>query len=339
MKIKVAEATALVKTALQKMGYKPHDAAIITRHLIDSELRGFGAAGIARVLSIRERLKEKGLKDEITITRDSPATAQLDGQDTLGYLVAQQATEIAIRKAKQTGVAVVGANDTWYTGMLAYYAEQAAEQDLVTIIASNASPWVAPSDGYKPMFGTNPFSVGFPSGSGTPVIYDVGTSKILHADILLAQRLGEPLPPESAYDATGQVTTDPAEALQGAIAVWGGHRGSGLAITVQLLGVLAGSPALPGNLEQFGFLIIAVDPAMFRPIDEFKAEIDAYSAKLRQSPSLPGKGPLRMPYERSSAVRAKTIEAGEFEVSDEVLAMLRRTINYEQQDQGVGHRL
>ncbi|OQV10527.1 hypothetical protein CLAIMM_14512 [Cladophialophora immunda] len=329
MKIKVSEAVALAEAALQKMGYKPHDATITARHLIDSELRGFGAAGLARVLSIRDRLREKGLKDEITKTLESPSTAQLNGHDSLGYLVAQKATEIAIQKAKRTGVAVVGASDTWYTGMLAYYAEQAAREDLVTVIASNASPWVAPSDGYKPMFGTNPFCVGFPSGTGTPVIYDVGTSKILHADILLAQRLGEPLPPDSAYDSAGRVTRDPIEALQGAIAVWGGHRGSGLAITVQLLGALAGSPALPGNLEEFGFLIIAINPAMFRPIDEFKAEIDAYSAKLRQSPPLPGKGPLRMPYERSAAVRARAVESGEFEVQDEIVDMLRRMINSE----------
>ncbi|KIX06045.1 uncharacterized protein Z518_04019 [Rhinocladiella mackenziei CBS 650.93] len=323
MKIKVQEAEELARSALLKLGYKPHDAEITARHLIDSELRGYGVAGLARVLSIRDRLRENGLKDEITVTRDSPTAAQFDGHDTLGYIVAQRATETAIRKAKQVGVAVVGANNTWYTGMLAYYGEMAAKEDLVTIIASNASPWVAPQDGYRPMFGTNPFSVGFPSGSGTPVIYDIGTSKILHADVLLAQRLGEQLPPDSAYNSTGQLTTNPAEALDGALAVWGGHRGAGLAITVQLLGVLAGSPALPGNLHDFGFLIIAVDPAIFRPIDEFKAEVDAYSEKMRQSPPLPGKDPLRMPFERSAALRAKTLEEGEFEVQDQVVEMLK----------------
>jgi delta1-piperideine-2-carboxylate reductase len=324
MKIQIEEAKSLAKTALLSLGYQDQDAEATATHLIDSELRGYGAAGLARVLSIRDRLKEKGLVDKVSVTRETPASAQLNGHDTLGYIVAQRATEMCIEKAKRNGIAVIGASGTWYTGMLAYYAEMAAKENLVTIIASNCSPWVAPEDGYKPMFGTNPFAVGFPSATGPPVIYDIGTSKILHADVLLAQRLGTELPPDSAYDKDGNITVDPADAADGAIAVWGGHRGSGLAITVQLLGILAGSPAFPPNLQDFGFFIIAVDPGLFRPVEEFKAEIDAFSEAMRQSPPRPGKqGPLRMPYERSSNLRARTVEAGEFEVDERVVHMLR----------------
>ena len=136
---------------------------------------------------------------------------------------------MAIEKAKQVGVSVVGVNGTWYTGMLSYYAEMAAKEDLTAVIASNCTAWVAPEGGHKPMFGTNPFCVGFPSG-GTPIIYDIGTSKIIHADILLAKRLGRDLPPGSAFNSEGEPTLNPQEALEGAMTVWGGFRGSGLAI-------------------------------------------------------------------------------------------------------------
>ncbi|RFU34257.1 hypothetical protein B7463_g2060, partial [Scytalidium lignicola] len=324
MIITIADAEVLARKALQAIGYNASNAEIITRHIIDSELRGFSPSGLARILSINDRIRSKGgeVSERIEVTRESPASAQLDGHDTLGYLVAQRATEDAIAKAKQTGIAIVGANNTWYTGMLGYYAEMASREDLVTIIASNTSPWVAPESGYKPMFGTNPFCVGFPS-TDSPIIYDIGTSKILHADILLAQRLGKELPPNSAYNSTGQVTVNPLEALEGAIAVWGGHRGSGLALAVQLLGVLAGSPALPSNLEDFGFLIIAINPAIFRPLDEFKREIDEYAAQMRASPSLAG-DQLRMPFDRSTALRRERQGSGELEVEDQVIEMLRK---------------
>ena len=322
MKIKVEDARKLAEEALQKLGYSAKDSATIGHHLIDSELRGYGVAGLARILSIQDRLGGKDPHCDWKVTREAPATAQIDGNDSLGYLVAHEATRVAIEKAKQLGVSAVGANGTWYTGMLSYYAEMAAKEDLTAVIASNCTAWVAPEGGYKPMFGTNPYCIGFPSGS-TPIIYDIGTSKIIHADILLAKRLGKDLPPGSAFDANGEPTVNPHEALEGAMTVWGGFRGSGLAIAVQLLGVLAGSPAFPPDLENFGFLIMIVNPAMFRPIEEFKKEVDEYAAKMRESPPLPGgAAKLRMPFERSNATRAETLAAGEFEVRDGVMERL-----------------
>ena len=325
MKIKLDEAEQLVKDGLRRLGYNAEDTDTIADHLIDSELRGYGVAGLARVLSIADKLAGKPAKTATKITREAPATAQIDGQDTLGYLVAHQATSLAIEKAKKTGVSCVGANGTWYTGMLAYYAEMAAKEDLVAVIASNCTAWVAPEGGYKPMFGTNPWCVGFPS-SDVPVLYDIGTSRIIHADIKLAQRLERELPPDSAYDIDGHMTTDPFKAMEGAMRVWGGFKGSGLAITVQLLGVLAGSPALPPNLEDFGYMVVVINPANFRPIEEFKKEIDDYSKEFRSQPPLPGGSPMRMPFERSNQVRERNRAAGEIEVEAGVVERLQALI-------------
>ena len=150
MRITVGEAQQLASRSLQHIGYNADDTEIIARHLIDSELRGYAYAGLARILSIADRLNKKPPACQIDVTREAPATAQLKGNDTLGYLVAHKATQTAIEKAKQAGVAVVGASETWYTGMLCYYAEMAAAHNLVTVIASNCSAWVAPEGGYKP---------------------------------------------------------------------------------------------------------------------------------------------------------------------------------------------
>lgn len=326
MKIKIQDAEKLVTDGLKKIGYSGEDTAIITDHIIDAELRGYGVAGLARILSIRDRLGGRAPQSQIDTTKEAGATAQLDGNDALGYLVAYKATRVAIEKAKAVGVAVVGASNTWYTGMLSYYAEMAAAEDLVTVIASNANAFVAPEGGARPMLGTNPFAAGFPSGTGVPIIYDIGTSKIIHADVMLARRLGRDLPEGSAINAKGEFTVSPHEAFEGALAIWGGHKGTGLSIVVQLLGVMAGSPASITDLKEFGFCIIAINPAMFRPIEEFKNEVDEFSEKMRACPPAPGKPALRMPFQRSNEKRDACRKAGEFEVEDGVVERLKALI-------------
>src|SRR5271170_1555234 len=112
----------------------------------------------------------------------------------------------------------------------------------------------------------------------------------------MAQRLGKDIGPNLAYK-NGEMTTNPQEALEGAFAMWGGHKGSGLAICVQLLGVLAGSPAGPPNLAEFGFLVIAIRPDLFRPSEEFKESVDEYAKSIRSSKPVPGNSPLRILFE------------------------------------------
>jgi LDH2 family malate/lactate/ureidoglycolate dehydrogenase len=95
-------------------------------------------------------------------------------------VVGHRATRLAIAKARESGIALVGVQDTWYTGMLSFYAEMATAADLAVMIASNATPWVAPAGGTEARFGTNPICFGFPGEKG-PVIWDIGISDVIHA--------------------------------------------------------------------------------------------------------------------------------------------------------------
>ncbi|KAL1858296.1 hypothetical protein VTK73DRAFT_7851 [Phialemonium thermophilum] len=321
MKVTIQEAQQLAHDVLVRTGYSTEGADRIAKHLLDSHLRGYTSAGLARILVIRDRLAGRAPVEAITVTNETSVLAHLDGQDTFGYLVGQRATEMAISKAKQLGISIVCANNTWTTGMLAYYSEMATKENLVTIITANSTPWVAAHGGYAGVHGTNPLCIGFPS-SGTPIIVDIATSKILHADIVLAQRLNTELPPGAAFNAQGEPTTNPWEVFQGAIAPWGGHRGSGIATAIQLLGVLAGSPAFPPTLGQFGFSIIAIDPSQFRPLEDFKKEVDLYAKRIRESPPIAGGLPLRLPFERSAALRAEALQAGEVDVDDSLYKTL-----------------
>jgi delta1-piperideine-2-carboxylate reductase len=324
MQLNVREAHRLVVRIMSALGHDAADSGLIADHLIDCELRGLSYGGLARAISIAERIGRSGdRRRPIRIQHETTVSAQLDGGDHLGYIVAHRATAIAVEKASAAGIAVVGANDTWYTGMLSYYAEIAAVRGLVSIIASNASPWVAPHGATEGRFGTNPICFGFPSAD-EPVIWDVGTSAIIHAEVTLAKRLGQPLPEGVAFDSDGQPTRDPAAALAGAFAAWGGHKGSGLGIVVQLLGIMAGSPPIPPDLAAFGFLIVAIRPDLLGPAEMFRDNVSAYAQSVRTARPAAGGEAVRMPFDRSRQDRRKRLTEDRIDVPDVLFEQLTR---------------
>ena len=293
VQISIAESTDLCQNALRQAGYSEEEAWIITDHLVDAEMRGHPFAGLARALSIIEQLRSSDIPstDGIEVTRSGATFAHLDGHNTVGNLVAYEATKIAVNKAKSAGVSVVGANGFWYSGNLAYYAEMATREDLIIFIASNGSRIVAPHGGYEPKFCTNPFCIGFPTTDpDEPIIWDIGTSNIMYAQVMLAERLGVDIPEGSAYDSEGNPTVDPIKALHGALTVWGGHKGSGLATMVQLLGIAAGSAEPTALMSDFGLLILAFDPSILQSLDRVKSDAQKLSQSIRETKMLPGHG-------------------------------------------------
>jgi delta1-piperideine-2-carboxylate reductase len=327
MRLTVAAARSLIEQVMVAVGHDAASAALIADHLLDTELRGLEYGGLARAVSIVERLAKTDNRRPIVIERDTPVVGRIDGGDQIGYVVAHRATRMAIEKAKGSGIALVAARNTWYTGMLSYYAEMAAAEGLVTMIASNASPWVAPHGATEGRFGTNPICFGFPSGD-EPVIWDIGTSAIIHAEVTMHHRLGTRLPPGVAFDVEGNPTRDPAAALAGAFAPWGGHKGSGLAIVVHLLGMLAGSPVIPPDLAQFGFLIVAIDPSVITEAGQWEADVAAYADAVRHARPVPGGPPVRMPFDRSREERRRRLAADAIEVADVIYEALRNIVPY-----------
>ena len=313
----------MLEAVMRHPGHTEAEAAIIADHLLDSELRGLRQGGLARAISICERMAHtKSARTPIRIENETPVSARIDGGDNVGYLVSRYATEVAIRKARSSGIAMVAAHNTWYTGMLSYYAEMAAAEGLVSMIASNASAWVAPHGATDPRFGTNPLCFGFPS-TGTPVIWDIGTSLIIHADAMLAHRLGKPITEGVAYDREGRPTIDPVAALSGALVNWGGPKGSGLGLVVQLLGIMAGSTTLPLDLERFGCLIVMMDPKVLAPGEDLAVKVAEYVAWVHSARPLDPTVPVRVPFERSAQDRAKRLQEGFLELPDVIHASLK----------------
>ena len=318
MQLTVGRARALVDEVMQAIGHEPAEAAIVADHLIDCELRGVHHGGLPRALSIAERLLRTGNRPQpLRVVKETPVSATIDGGDRIGYVVAHRATQMAVEKASASGIAIVGAHRTWYTGMLSYYAEIATARGLVAMIASNASPWVAPYGASEGRLGTNPICFGFPAAED-PVIWDIGTSAIMHAEVVLAGRLGHPLPEGVAFDAAGSPTHDPIAALEGAFAAWGGHKGSGLAMVVQMLGGLAGAPFIPPDLADFGFVIVAIRPDLLTSPQQFTSGVSTFATAIRGARPIEGGEPVRMPFDRSRDERHRRLREDRVDVDDVV---------------------
>ncbi len=324
MILSIHDARELVQACMVAVGHSSGEAGIITDHLIDCELRGLSFGGLPRALSVIDRLRDTTTpRRPITLLQESPVSASLDGGDQVGYLVAHRATEIAIAKARETGIAVVGASKTWYTGMFSYYLEMVTQAGFAGMIAGSGSQKVAPHGGTEGRFSTNPLAFGFPTTT-TPVIWDIGTSNVMLGEVVLKKRLGERLPEGQAFDREGQPTRDPDSALKGAFTVWGGHKGSGLALVVQLLGMMAGQATAPAPLQDCGFFMVVVNPALLGPTDDFQKRAADYADSVRATRPVQAGEPVRVPFDRSIAERAKRLAANAIEVPDLVYDALKK---------------
>jgi LDH2 family malate/lactate/ureidoglycolate dehydrogenase len=307
----VTEAAALdlMVAVAERLGINPKDALILARHLVDDELRG--AAGMSRIFIVAEDVARDGPHrcHPITIHGDSDITASVDGGGHHGLVVAEIATELAISKAKEAGVAVVTANNHRYSGTLGYYAEMVARRGLIALtIASGSFGSVAPYGAREGRLDTNPIACGFPT-EADPIVWDIATSAISGSEVYKRVTTGQALPEGVAVGPDGLPTVDPVEALAGALLPWGGHRGSGLAMVVRLLSLLAGVPAFPARSDAFGFLMIAIDPGLFLPGGRFEQRATEFAAGIRATPAS-GIEEVRVPFDRSLRERERRRHAG-----------------------------
>ena len=141
---------------------------------------------------------------------------------------------------------------------------------------------------------------------------------------MLARRLGKLLPEGSAFDQSGAPTRDPDEALRGAFTVWGGHKGSGLATMIQLLGMMTGADAAPPMIRDCGLFLLVFDPGLLGPVEDYKERGAAYSARMRASRPLDPAKPVRMPFERSVAEREQRLRENVVAVEGSRYDALRR---------------
>jgi LDH2 family malate/lactate/ureidoglycolate dehydrogenase len=321
MQLTIAEATTLAVNALTKSGMSAPNARITADHLVDAALCGHEFSSLPRLIALVNEMREKGPAGEIRVVRENHCSALIDGGDNVAYVVSIHAIDKAIEIARKNGVAVVCANNTWFSGRLAYYVERAAQQGFVAIHTTNSTARVAPFGGIDRLLGTNPFAIAFPADDD-PLIIDIGTSQTTWGDVVLAQTKGVPLPEGVAVNAAGYPTTDPVEALEGAILPWGGTRGSGLSLVVQLLGIFAGSALVIDDVSNYGLFFIVIDPEAVMPGGQLKSRMAEFRQVLLANRPLAGGDAVRMPGDSSQRKRRENVAKGMINLDEKVHARI-----------------
>ena len=303
-----SELQRLAERALAGLGLAPGDAAQVARILVLGDLFGHATHGVLRLESYGSRIDAGAIdpRAQPSVEDAAPAIARLDGNGAIGPLVGMRALEAAMARARQLGVGLALVRNGNHFGAIAPYCYLAAAEGFATIIGSNASTTVAPTGGREERLGNNPLAIGVPRPGGDPIILDMAMSVVARGKIRAAAKKGEKIPDTWATDREGRPTTDPAAALEGFLLPFGGYKGYGLALMVDLLaGVLSGGaylthvkswmdPAAPGNLGHF---FIAIDTARLGPADWLAQRTADFAAIVHGTPRADPARPVRLPGE------------------------------------------
>jgi ureidoglycolate dehydrogenase (NAD+) len=286
---------------LRKLGMAGDDATLLATSLVQTSLWGIDSHGIARLTHYLDRISHGSIKacPAPSVQRSGPCSAQMDGDQGQGIVIAHRANRLAMDIARENGVAVVGVSNSSHCGAIGLYTREAAREGLVGLAFTHADSIAAPHGGERPFFGTNPIAIAFPRAGGEPACLDMATTSIPWNRVMNARREGHALPPDVAIDAEGRRTTDANAAV--AVTPLGGehygHKGYAMALMVDLLcGPLLGNPYGPhippmfGDLaapRRIGALFIVIDPGRFAGGATLAAAVETMARELAAEPGSP----------------------------------------------------
>lgn len=196
-KLKERDLLDFCVNVFSKVGASKRDAEVVSEHLVAANLRGLDSHGaFIRLPSYLPDI-ERGLinvKPNVSIVRESCSSALLDGDNCLGQIAAMRATDLAIEKAKATGIGIIGARNINHVGFLAHYVLEVVNQGLIGLACTSSFPYVVPWGGRKPVFGTNPICIGFPLDGKKSILLDMATSAVSGGKIAVAAARGQTMP-------------------------------------------------------------------------------------------------------------------------------------------------
>src|SRR6478735_665557 len=311
-----AQLRRFMTLALERLGLPPADAATVAELMTAAELQGSDGHGAIRLAPYARRICAGGinLSPDIRIEKEKAGMALIDGDNGMGHLVMKKAAGIAIAKARNCGVAWVGARLSNHAGPASLYARMALEHDMIGLYfavgnANHLPPW----GGLDMLLSTNPIAVAVPAGEEPPVVLDMATTVAAYGKVKAKAQRGEQMPVGWMIDRTGQPLTDPKRAEEGFLMPIGGYKGYGLALIVGLLagtlnGAAMGSETIDFNKDHTsvtntGQAILMIDPDAFGELEAFKARVDKLVRELRASERMPGVERIWLPGEQSHAKR------------------------------------
>jgi len=299
---------AYIVRFFEHFGLAEENAAIVADVLVTADLRGVHSHGIGRLHRYYGNRLRAGLIDPkaaLHLIKETSATLCFDAGNGMGQLAGYRAMQACIDKARDVGVALATVRNSNHFGIAGYYAMMALEHDMIGISLTNSQPLIAPTYGRTRILGTNPIAVAVPAGKDDSYVLDMATSVVPMGKIAFYEEKGEVIPFGWGMDRTGSLTRDPHAVQDGGCLLplggtdeMRGYKGYGLALLVDILsGILSGAAygrniGSPGSVEgapvNIGHFFMAIRVNAFRPIEQFKADMDLLIQQLKTAPKTVG---------------------------------------------------
>ena len=309
---------AYVSAIWTHAGSTPREAQLVADHLVMANLSGHDSHGVGMIPRYMASLGDGELKlnTHAEIVRDAGAVLTIDGKKGFGQVVAFEAMEHGIERAKKLGVCAVGLRNAHHIGRIGHWAEQCAAAGLVSFHFVNVAgdPLVAPFGGIDRRFGTNPFCAAFPRKGREPLVLDFATSGIAYGKTRVAYNKGVQVAPGYLIDHAGVPTVEPKvmhEAPFGSLTAMGAHKGYGLAAMCEIFGgaLSGGYTTHESTLDTTNAIIncmtsVIVNPEAF-DAPNAEAEADAFVEWVKASPLAANTDRIMVPGEPERARRAE----------------------------------
>lgn len=317
-------------SVMMKAGLNNKEASLFIESLLFADLRGIGSHGISRLRTYAKRV-ETGVvaKDaQPEILTDKGAALSIDGKNGIGSIIALQVMDLCINRAKQYGCCFATVKNGNHFGTGAFYTEYAAKREMAGFIVSNSEAAVVPIGGIKAMLGTNPLSAAVPAKKYPPFVMDMATSVVARGKVILAQKENREIPEGWCIDAAGRSTTDPAEALKGAMLPFGGPKGYAISFLIDILCSALGGALDCRKTHKFwtdfehpqnvGYFMGAIDISAFTKKEDFYNRMDSMIQEFKECPTTPGVEEVMIPGEIEHQQEEKNGREG-IELSKQVI--------------------
>jgi len=303
----------VASTLLKAEGALDSEAEVVAKHLVRANVCGTDSHGVQLIPAYRDDIKTGVIKPgaQMTMLKDTPSTALIDADNLWGQVVGDKAMEMAIDKAKHTGIGVVITRNSSHLGAMWDFVEMPLKYDMIGWATSNADPNVAPPGGAKPIIGTNAMAFAIPTGRYNPIIIDCATSASSVGKLKALNSKGMKIPEGWIVDKEGKPSTNPGDFFQGGtLLTRGGYYGFAYNLVAEAVsGILSGYRCRPPDNSQGGFFQ-AINISHFIPIDQFKEMIDEHIDTIKNSPKAPGVTEITLPGEPEVKTKETRLKEG-----------------------------
>jgi len=312
VRVDFARLRYFIASAFEAVGMPANDARTVGSLMAEADLQGSDGHGVIRLPQYLKRIRAGGvnLRPDIQVVRERAGMALIHGDNGMGHLVMKRAAELAIEKARDAGIAWVGAQWSNHAGPASLYAKMPLAHNMIGLYfavgnANHLPPW----GGIDLLLSTNPIASAIPAGEEKPIVLDMATTVAAYGKVKAKAARGEMMPAGWMIDREGKPLTDPKRANEGFLLPIGGYKGYGLSLVVGLIAGTLNGAAMGKDVIDFnadaatptntGQAIVAIDPSAFGELEQFRKSVDTIIRDLRASARMPGVERIRVPGENS----------------------------------------